>query len=91
MAAQTLIAIDPAALQSIRDELAALRRSIEAVNMTAQPEWMTVNDYAAFIGKSRKTVLRYIEAGQIETAHMCGARMVRVQSSRFAKSSAVSL
>ena len=78
MTAQTLIAIDPAALQPILDELAALRREIAGVRMTPAPEWLNVRDYAAYIGKSQRTVTRMIEAGAVQTKHIGGIRMVRV-------------
>ena len=78
MTAQTLIAIDPAALQGLRDEIAALRRSIEGVSMTPRPEWLTVADYAAFIGKSQRTVKRMVDEGKVETKHVGHVRLVKI-------------
>lgn len=78
MTQQTLIVVDPDALQSLRDEIASLRRSIESVNMQPKPEWLPVNDYAKYIGKSRKTVMRRIAEGSVETKHIGGVRMVKV-------------
>ena len=74
----TMIAVDPAALQALRDEIAALRQSIEAVSLSAKPEWLTVKDYAAMIGRSEKTVMRRIAEGSVEVKHVGGVRMVRI-------------
>lgn len=78
MTAQTLIAIDPAALQRVLDELGVIRRALEGVSMTPRPEWLTVADYAAFIGKSARTVKRMVDEGKVETKHVGHVRLIRV-------------
>ena len=41
-----LIAIDPAALQSVLAELRQIRQRLDAVDMQPRPEWVTVADKA---------------------------------------------
>ena len=72
------IAIDPAALDTLRAEIARLHSRLDAVDMTPRAEWVTIDQLADMIGKSRRTVLRRIDAGQIETRHVAGERLVRV-------------
>ena len=91
MTARTLIAVDPGALAELSAQIAALHARLDAVVMQPVPQWMTVKDYAAHIGRSVDTVRRKIRAGELETFEECGAVMVRVQSSRRANSSAVAL
>jgi hypothetical protein len=75
---QTLIAVDPNALADISNELARLHRRLDQVKMTQNPEWVTVNEYAALKKINRRTVIRKIEAGKVETQYIDGDRMVRV-------------
>ena len=74
-----LIAIDPAALQSVLAELRQIRQRLDAVDMQPRPEWVTVAGYAHHIGRSRATVSRKIKAGEVETCMEAGVRMVRVR------------
>ena len=78
MTAQTMLVIDPNALQGLHDEIAALRRLFEGGVLQPRPDWMNVNDYAAYIGKSRRTVLRMIATGSIEVKYVAGVRMIKV-------------
>lgn len=75
---RTLIAVDPEALAALHAEVAALRRAVEAVTMQPKPEWVTIDEYAKMIGRSRKTVLRRIAEGRVEVKHVGGVRMIRV-------------
>lgn len=75
---RTLIAIDPTELQSLRDELAALRRAIEKVALSPRPQWVTVAEYAEMRGKTAKTVRNWINAGQVETKRQGSVTLVRV-------------
>lgn len=72
-----LIAIDPSALDALRNDIERLHARLDAVAMTPLPEWVTVDQMAEMIGRSRRTVIRRIEAGEIETRHIGGERMVR--------------
>jgi len=72
------IAIDPSALDALRSEIARIHARLDAVAMTPAPEWVTVDQFADMIGKSRRTVLRRIDAGEIEARQIGGERMVRV-------------
>lgn len=73
-----LIAIDPNALNDLLSEVRRLNKRLDAVEMTPRPEWMTVDHFAAFIGKHRRTVIRRIEDGSLECREIAGVRMVRV-------------
>lgn len=73
-----LIAIDPSALDALRSEIERLHMRLDAVAMKPLPEWVTIDQLADMIGKSRRTVTRRIEAGEIETCLIGGERMVRV-------------
>jgi excisionase family DNA binding protein len=74
----TLIAIDPNALQALTDELARVNRRLDAVQMTAMPEWLTVENYAELIGKTKRTVTRMIDSGKLEVKHTGGIRLIHV-------------
>ncbi len=73
-----LIAIDPSALDSLRMEIIRLHRRLDTVTMAPRPEWVTVDTFASMIGKHRRTVLRRIAEGKVETREIGGERMVRV-------------
>ena len=74
----TMVAVDPAALQALCDQVAALRSALERVIITPRPEWLTVDDYAKFTQQSRRTVLRRISEGAVELRKIGGKRMIRV-------------
>lgn len=79
MTTQTIIVQDHSAdLAAIRQELAAVRSMLEGAVITPRPEWMTVADYAALIGKSARTVKRMIADGKVETKHAGHVRLIRV-------------
>jgi hypothetical protein len=40
-----------------------LERKLDAVQMTASPRWIPINEYATKIGRSRRTVTRAIASG----------------------------
>lgn len=73
-----LIAIDPNALESLTREVERLHQRLDAVQMQPQPEWLTVKEYADYVGRHPRTITRRIEAGELEACEMAGARMVRV-------------
>lgn len=74
-----LLTIAEADLTAIRAELRALHDRLDRVEMTPKPEWLTLRDYAAQIGKSTRTVQRYIDAGKLDTRQECGVTMIRVR------------
>lgn len=74
---KTMIAIDPDALEALTVELQRLHKRLDQVEMAPRPEWITIDDCAALIGKHRKTITRRIKAGEIEAREICGERMVR--------------
>nr|WP_309504345.1 hypothetical protein [uncultured Roseovarius sp.] len=78
MSQHQLIAIDPHALEALQSEIARLHAKLDAVAMMPKPEWVPVNEFAEMIGKSRRTVLRRIKAGELETREIGGERMVHV-------------
>lgn len=75
---QTMIAIDPAALDRIEAKLDALSRKLDAVQIAATPDWMPVSEYARLKGVSRQTVNRRIDSGQLKARGHGKLREVRV-------------
>ena len=57
---------------------ARLLQAIERAATKAQPEWVTIQEYAKLIGKSVDTVRRYRKAGKLEVRDCAGTCMVRV-------------
>lgn len=73
-----MIAVDPAALQALTDEVAALRRAVERVQMTPAPAWVTVADYAVRVGRTEKTVREWVREGKVESRRDGTVLMIRV-------------
>jgi excisionase family DNA binding protein len=42
------------------------------------PEWLTVENYAELIGKTKRTVTRMIDSGKLEVKHTGGIRLIHV-------------
>lgn len=78
MTAQTLIAVDPDALEAVARELKRINDRLDAVEMQPRPDWLTVPQYAEMIGRSKDTVNRRIRAGRLAVKDMGGTRMVKV-------------
>lgn len=72
-----LIAIDPTALDALRDELARLHKRLDQVEMQPRPEWITAEQFAKQVGKSLRTVKRWTDEGKIETKRVGAVLMVR--------------
>lgn len=72
-----MIAVDQAELAALRAEMAALRRAVEGVRMTPLPEWVTVPEYAARMGRSTKTVRNWIREGRLDSKREAGILVVR--------------
>lgn len=77
MGTQTLITIEAADLARIEQRLADLAEKLDRVVMAPKPEWLTVKDYAASIGRSERTVQRYIEQGRVQSKEECGVTLVK--------------
>lgn len=77
MGNQTLITIEAADLASIERRLADLAEKLDSVILAKRPEWVTVKDYAASIGRSERTVQRYIEQGRVPSKEECGVTLVK--------------
>jgi hypothetical protein len=74
---KTMMLVDPDALDALTAELKRLHNRLDQVEMAPRPEWITIDHCAKSLGKHRKTILRRIEAGQIEAREICGERLVR--------------
>lgn len=74
MNATALITITPDALNAVLERLERIERALTA----RPPEWITIEDYAARAGCSRRTVLRQIERGELQVMGAGHKRMVRV-------------
>ncbi|MTH36441.1 hypothetical protein GL279_17775 [Paracoccus limosus] len=84
-----LVAIDPDALAELKAEISALRSEIRSVRMTPAPEWVPAGEYAKLAGVTRRTVMNWISAGQIESNRHGATVMVRagqIQSAQFLES-----
>lgn len=77
MGERILIAVDASVLDAIQAELAALRRCIEAVQMAPRPDWLTVEDYAALVGRTTKTVRAWVREGRLDTKREGSVLMIR--------------
>lgn len=77
MGQQTIIAIEKADLDGILRELADLKSRLDKVILTPKPEWVSVREYAASIGRSERTVQRYIDQGRLVTKEECGVTLVK--------------
>ena len=66
-------------LPRIGKAIAEIRRKgrLDEIKPMPIPEWMKIQDFARFIGRSTKTVTRRIDSGELECRTICGARMVR--------------
>lgn len=75
---QTLIAVDPSALDRVTQELRRLHQRLDAFEMQPRPEWVTVAEYAEKVGRTKRTVRNWIDAGMIDTKTEGKLRLVRV-------------
>lgn len=78
MTAQTLIAIDADALEGLRHEMRRINARLDAVEMTPAPAWVTLDEYAVKVGKSKRTIRNWKDAGLIDTKLEGTVTMVRV-------------
>lgn len=53
-----------------------LERKLDAVQMTNPERWIPINEYAAKIGRSRRTVTRAIASGYLNTKEVCGVTLI---------------
>lgn len=72
-----MIAVDARALDALIAKIDRLQATVDAVTIAPKPKWITINEHAAKIGKTRKTVTRRIDAGLLEAQQIDGVRMVR--------------
>jgi len=73
MTAATLITITPDALAAVLERLDRIEQALTA----RPPDWISIEDYAARMGCSRRTVLRRIETGELQVMGAGHKRMVR--------------
>jgi excisionase family DNA binding protein len=73
-----LIAIDATALQDLLAEVRELKAIVQDAKIQPEPNWLTIKEYAARVGKSESTVNRWIASGEIEAKTEGKTRMVRV-------------
>ena len=59
--------VDAPTLEEIKQELASLRAMIAGATITKCDEWVTVDEYAAEVGRSTRTVYAWIDKGIVET------------------------
>lgn len=72
----TLIVIYQSKLAHVIGELARLHERLDKLQLSPKKDRMTVNEYAATIGRSKRTVERYINDGKLDVVHECGVRMI---------------
>lgn len=75
---QQLIAIDADALAALIAKVDGLAEEVRKARIAPEPQWLTVPAYAERIGRSVDTVMRKVRAGELETRHEGGVRMIRV-------------
>ena len=76
-----LIAIPVDDFQRLLAEVTQIRKKVDTLHATPQPEWLTVADYAKLIGRSPRTVLRRVEDRSVQSRIIAGVRMVRFNPS----------
>lgn len=59
-------------------ELKALRAALDRAQIAPRKEWLTVDEYAETVGKSVRTVRRWIDTGQLETKRSGNVLLVRI-------------
>lgn len=62
-----MVAVDPDALNALREELAALRNEIRSVRMEPRAEWLAASEYAKSRGVTRRTVLNWVSRGEVDS------------------------
>ena len=72
-----LIAIRTDDFRQLLNEIAQIRKTLDTLQATPQPEWLTAADYAKLIGRSQRTVLRRVNDRTIQSRIIAGVRMVR--------------
>lgn len=74
-----MIAVDAAALDALRADLAEVKRLLIGATVTPAPEWVSISQAAALKECSASTIRRMIDAGEIEANGKTGkARKVRM-------------
>ncbi|SEB77721.1 helix-turn-helix domain-containing protein [Rhodobacter sp. 24-YEA-8] len=72
-----MIAVDQAVMLKLLDEMAALRRAVERVNMTPKSEWITISECAELLGRTPKTIREWVREGKIESRRQGTVLMVK--------------
>lgn len=72
-----MVAVDPDALAGLHAKLDALNARLDAIRMAPAPEWVSASEYAKSAGVTRRTVMNWINAGQIESSRHGATVMVR--------------
>ena len=67
------------AIQTLTAEVQQLRRTVEAVQMQPEPEWVSVRRAAEIYERHPDTVHRWIRGGEIESKIVGKRRMVKVK------------
>lgn len=62
-------------LKTIKDELVRLRSLLE--EKFPAKDWLTVDEYAAYIGRSPRTVRRLVLAGHVQTKRIGNTLMIK--------------
>ena len=66
-------------IRQISNQLATLQQMLADVVITPKPEWLPIHAYAAYVGRSSRTVIRMIRDGRLEMKLISGVKMVKVQ------------
>ena len=72
-----LIAIDPNALTALINEARGLREDLARATVSPKKDWITIAEYASDIGRSTKTINRWISEGKIESKRAGTVKLVR--------------
>lgn len=77
MTTAAMIAVDANALDALKSQMERLERKIDQLT-EPEPDWMSIKDYAAHVGRSTKTVRNWIAEGKVEAETRGAVRGVRV-------------
>lgn len=75
--AQNVTIVPNDTLEAILNKLDSLEKIVSAVELQPRKTWLTIDEYADTIGRSTRTIRRYIDAGQLETKQTAGVTLIK--------------
>lgn len=73
----TMIAVDPALIERLATEVAALRAEIRGATIKPRDEWESIETFAARVGRTVQTVRLWVRQGKVESKRIGGVLLIR--------------